>query len=236
MQSQSDNEYGIQVYNASINPAPRCPCVLLLDTSHSMSGEPIAELNEGVKTYFEEIRQDDFSRFSVETAVIAFGASDQGVSLVMPFTSCARVEEVQPPRFKAGGLTPMGQALERGLDLLKKRKREYRAKGIAYYQPWMVLMTDGAPTDQWREAAQNVQNEARNRKLVFLGVGVGPYVDMPTLTEICPDNRPPKRLQGLRFCQFFEWLSQSMAAVSRSSVGEQSVRLPNIDGWACVEA
>ena len=29
------------------NPEPRCPCLLLLDTSGSMSGRPLAELNEG---------------------------------------------------------------------------------------------------------------------------------------------------------------------------------------------
>ena len=30
------------------NPEPRVPCVLLLDTSGSMTGKPIAELNEGL--------------------------------------------------------------------------------------------------------------------------------------------------------------------------------------------
>ena len=29
------------------NPEPRCPCILLLDVSGSMSGRPINELNTG---------------------------------------------------------------------------------------------------------------------------------------------------------------------------------------------
>ena len=33
------------------NPEPRCPCVLLLDTSASMHGEPISALNEGLRTF-----------------------------------------------------------------------------------------------------------------------------------------------------------------------------------------
>jgi len=33
------------------NPEPRCPCVLLLDTSGSMSGEKIASLNAGLQTF-----------------------------------------------------------------------------------------------------------------------------------------------------------------------------------------
>lgn len=30
-------------------PEPGCPCVMLLDTSASMSGAPIAELNRGLR-------------------------------------------------------------------------------------------------------------------------------------------------------------------------------------------
>ena len=33
------------------NPEPRCPCLLLLDTSGSMAGAPIAELNAGLVTF-----------------------------------------------------------------------------------------------------------------------------------------------------------------------------------------
>ena len=33
------------------NPEPRCPCVLLLDTSGSMAGQPIRELNDGIQAF-----------------------------------------------------------------------------------------------------------------------------------------------------------------------------------------
>ena len=33
------------------NPEPRCPCVLLLDTSGSMQGQPISQLNAGLKQF-----------------------------------------------------------------------------------------------------------------------------------------------------------------------------------------
>jgi len=33
------------------NPEPRCPCLLLLDTSGSMMGEPIRELNDGLVVF-----------------------------------------------------------------------------------------------------------------------------------------------------------------------------------------
>jgi uncharacterized protein YegL len=230
----TNNEFGIQVYQADINPAPRCACTLLLDISGSMSGAPIAELNEGVKRFFEEICKDDFARFSVETAVVTFGGGYDKVEVAMPFTSCAEVQGVDAPEFVAGGSTPLGKALDLGLNLLNKRKGEYKRQGVGYYQPWMVLLTDGAPTDSWKAVAQRVRNQCENRKLVLIPVGVGDEVDMNVLAQISPANRPPKRLQGLRFIEFFEWLSASMGAITRSSTNDNGVELPETDGWSVV--
>ena len=45
----------------------------------------------------------------------------------------------------ANGNTPMGEGVRLALDLLDKRKQEYKDKGVDYYQPWLVLMSDGQP-------------------------------------------------------------------------------------------
>jgi uncharacterized protein YegL len=199
-----------------------------------MSGQPIAELNRGLKMFFEEVIADDFARFSVEVAIITFGGC---ADVKLPFRSLANFkgEIGDLPELQASGDTPMGSAIRLGLGLLDKQKYEYRGHGVAYYQPWMILMTDGEPTDhEWQQEAQKAKELSEARKLVFLGIGVGSEVNMLRLADICPTNRPPKQLQGLRFAEFFEWLSQSMAQVSRSSVGDQTVKLPPTDGWAAI--
>ena len=48
------------------NPDPRCACVLLLDNSGSMRGEPINALNEGLRVFQEEIQRDDLARRRTE--------------------------------------------------------------------------------------------------------------------------------------------------------------------------
>lgn len=40
------------------NPEPRCPCILLLDTSGSMKGEPINQLNDGLVVFKDELAAD----------------------------------------------------------------------------------------------------------------------------------------------------------------------------------
>jgi len=51
------------------NPEPRCPCVLLLDTSASMGGRPINELNGGLVTFKDELMADSMAVKRVEVAV-----------------------------------------------------------------------------------------------------------------------------------------------------------------------
>ena len=55
------------------NPEPRCPVLLLLDTSVSMSGAPLAELNEGLATLRQELLGDSLAAKRVELAMVTFG-------------------------------------------------------------------------------------------------------------------------------------------------------------------
>ena len=55
------------------NPEPRCPVVLVLDTSGSMQGTPIAEMTEGLRAFAAAIKSDPLASLRVEVAVIAFG-------------------------------------------------------------------------------------------------------------------------------------------------------------------
>lgn len=209
------------------NPSPRCACMLVVDTSSSMSGEPIEELNRGIQQFMEEVRSDEFAASSVELGIVAFGGS---VRVVQEF---GPLDKAAPPRLEASGDTPMGRAVEEAVRRLESRKREFRDAGVSYYQPWLVLMTDGQPTDSWQRAAEQLRQLAESRKLIVFGIGIGSSCDLQTLGAFCPTSRPPKRLEGLKFRELFQWLSQSMARVSVSTPGAE-VALPSTDDWSSI--
>jgi uncharacterized protein YegL len=194
------------------NPEPRVPCVLILDTSQSMQGSRINELNSGLQFYKEELLADPLASKRVEVAIVSFGGD---VKQEIDFITAHRF---QPPTLAATGNTPMGQAINKALDMIEDRKASYREHGIAYYRPWAFLITDGEPNDAWKPTIPRVKDGERQKSFSFFAVGVE-GANMDVLREICV--RDPLRLQGLKFRELFSWLSNSQQAVSRSSPGDE---------------
>jgi uncharacterized protein YegL len=230
--AKSDEDWGAKLLEAQVefadNPEPRCACVLLLDNSGSMGGEPIKQLNRGLVILKEELAKDALARRRVEIAIVTFG---QNVKVIQDFVTA---EDYQPPVVDAMGLTPMGSGILKALEVLEARKSLYKANGVQYYRPWIFLITDGAPEGEpehlIKEAAQRIKADEAAKRVAFFAIGVE-GAEMDQLAEI--SVRAPLPLQGLKFVELFKWLSASMTGVSSSKVGDQ-VSLPPPQGWSAV--
>jgi uncharacterized protein YegL len=209
------------------NPEPRCPCVLLLDTSASMRGLPIAALNAGLGHLRDSLREDALASRRVEVAIVTF---DSEVTLAHDFTTA---DVFDPPRLEADGETHMAEGIEQALGLVETRKEQYRAAGVPYCRPWLFMVTDGEPQGESEavveRAAACVREAEEARRVAFFAVGVQ-GANMRRLSQIAV--REPVRLMGLKFREVFLWLSASMQRVSQSRMDDQ-VPLPPV-GWSAV--
>ena len=206
------------------NPEPRCPCVLLLDVSGSMTGLSLDELNAGLTLFKDELAADSLAMKRVEIGIVTFGP----VNVEMPFTTAAAFF---PPTLQAQGDTPMGAAILEALNMVRDRKQDYRSNGISYYRPWVFLITDGGPTDAWKAAAEAVREGEASKQFAFFAIGVK-GANMDVLRQIS-SAREPLSLEGMKFRELFKWLSSSLSSVSKSTLGSE-VPLPPPTGWASV--
>ena len=209
------------------NPEPRCACLLLLDSSGSMKGAKIAQLNAGLAEFARQLRSDSMAAKRVEVGVISFGP----VKVVQPFVTA---DAFIAPSLDAEGDTPMGEAIERAAEMLAERKKAYRANGIGYYRPWIFMISDGEPTDDVKQAITLVRNGEAKKSFMFYAVGVE-NADIGKLAKL--SVRRPLRLKGLAFDKLFVWLSDSLSSVSRSQISD-APELSNPaapDGWARAE-
>lgn len=217
------------------NTSSRLPVCLCLDISGSMvKNDAIDQLNRGVASFYEAIGNDPQAKQSCEIAVVTFNGEvkvDEDFSLV---------DTKSAPHYTAEGGTALAHAVMTALDLLEKRKEDYKDGGVDYYQPWLVIITDGKPGD--KEDIPAAQSRTRDliesKKLSLWPIAVGSDDNEEKYHEIMEvlNGFSPKpkaiHLKNLKFEEFFEWLGKSVSVVSQSKVGEK-VKLDTsaIDEW-----
>ena len=209
------------------NYEQKCLCVLVLDVSGSMRGEPIKELNNGLQDFYNEIMADETTSQRLEVSIMTFNQDVQ--TLQEP----ALIENVTIPTLTAYGSTAMVDAVNEAIDKVEARKNWYKETGQKYYRPWIILMTDGEPDDgqDVDGLAARIKNDVEAKHYVFMSVGIE-GANMQTLQTLQGGGMAPAKLKGLKFKQFFQWLSASMGTIVNHAEGEKVDLTPDpLDNW-----
>jgi uncharacterized protein YegL len=204
------------------NPEPRAQCVLVLDTSGSMA-RIIERLNEAIVNFDSQLKADPLGRERVEIAVITFGPVKVAQDFVVS-------KDFAPPRFAAGGDSPMGEGICKAVELIEERRQKYKHFGIDSFKPCVFGITDGAVVDGSFDRAQSLirkfeTTEAEADRIAFFFAGVE-GADMDALTRL--SYRKPQTLDPRKFQEMFRWMGLLMRSISRSQVGEE-VEVPTVD-------
>lgn len=187
------------------NYAQKCACVLVLDVSGSMIGLPIAELEKGIADFYTEIQNEPSTLDKLEVSIITFG------SRVKHLQAPTLLHNKKAPELVASGSTVLVDGVRAGIAQIEARKNWYKETGQAYYRPWLVLITDGAPEEDQDVTGliAELKADMETKKYSLLTVGVA-GADMEILSQLARYSIPPVRLQGLKFVEFFKWLSASL--------------------------
>ena len=210
------------------NPEPRCPCVLVLDVSGSMRGPRMDTLNRSIREFKTQVCEDQLTSIRAEIAIIAFSDRPR---IAQEFVTADRFE---PEQLGVEGGTKIGIAVVKALDVVEERKRSYRANGINYYRPIIILITDGWPEhdspEEIREATRRVREAEEERHAAVFSFGVDENSNTDAISAMMAPHRPAKHIRSAQLGKLFEWLSNSLSAISTSQPG-QRITLPDPDKY-----
>lgn len=229
----------------SNNTNTRLPVLFLLDASSSMNGivrgdnqqilrqehsdgidwnivtgdnlvTRMDELNNGLQQFIRDILADPMAKLSADVTVMTFART---IKTVKEFGPIRKSDAELTITTSQEDETLLGEAVESALTELDNRKFTYQAHGVEYYQPWLIVMTDGIPTStRHREFSGRLQELSASKKLSVFVFGIG-NADLSELSSISP-VRPPMPINEQKFTELFAWLSRSVRMVSMSMPGE----------------
>jgi uncharacterized protein YegL len=186
--------------------ARRLPVYLVLDTSGSMMGEPIAAVETGVQTLISALRQDPYA---LETAYLSVITFDSSAKQIVPLTE---LTAFQMPSIQASGTTALGDALTLLANKIDCELTKTTAEVKGDWKPLVFIMTDGVPTDNWQKGLA----EFRKRKAgMVVACAAGQGADTKALQQITECVVQLDTADSSTIKAFFKWVSASVSAGSQ---------------------
>lgn len=183
----------------------RLPVYLLLDTSGSMSGEPIEAVKNGVQVMISSLRQNPQA---IETAFISVITFDSAAQQLIPLTDLASFQMVD---IKASGTTALGEALKLIANRIDTEVAKTTTEQKGDWKPLVFIMTDGIPTDDW----QSGLNEFKKRKTAFtVACAAGSGADTNILKQITENVVSLDTADSQSIGKFFQWVTASIGVTS----------------------
>lgn len=207
----------------------KCLCVLVLDTSGSMNANgAIKELNDGLIVFKNDTMQDDVARDRLEVSIVSFNSKVEVIQEpdILP--------NIQIPTLQASGQTQLVAAIKKAQEIVETRKQYYKSQGIPYFRPWIVVMTDGDPYPAGQDVdgiAAVIKEDVLNKKYVFYIIGIGNEIQDSVLQTLSTPYFPAKRMDAVKFSEFFQWLSVSTSVVVNGGSTTGPVKTPS-PAWA----
>lgn len=200
----------------------RLPVYLLIDTSGSMTGEPIESVKVGLEAMLSSLRGDPFALESANISIITY---DREVKVILPLTP---LEDIQLPEITCpeSGPTNMGAALKTLCEQIDSEVHLSTPTQKGDWMPLLFLMTDGKPSDimEYNEAIPEVK---KRKFATIVACAAGSKAKTEPLQQLTDQVYTLDTMDKSSFSQFFKWVSSSIGVGNRSIGATSDLILPS---------
>jgi uncharacterized protein YegL len=216
------------------------PMYFVGDESHSMSGEPIAAVNQGLVDLRDEVAKHPLIGKKVRFGIITF-ADTAETRLELSELSEDLVLPMLAPR---GRGTSYAAALEALRHTIPADVALLKSSGYQVHRPSVFFLSDGQPTDKaerWRARLDELKDPAFRERPNVLAFGVGD-ADPAVIRELASSPRYGFMMTSGAstagaIAEFASSMLNSMvASAERLDRGEQTIEFEKPDGFVTLDA
>lgn len=203
----------------------RLPVYFLIDVSESMVGEPIEQVQKGMRMIIQELQTDPYALETAFISVLAFAGKAKTLQQL------TELYKFYPPVFPIGGGTSLGVAMNYLMDDMDRSLIKTTTEEKGDWKPIVFLFTDGTPTDDYSLAFERWNNKYR-KKSNLIAISIGDNANTQILGQVSDNVMRLNQTDDMSFKAFFKWVTASIKAtsVSVSDMGDDSIKLAPTNG------
>ncbi|MDE5757678.1 MAG: VWA domain-containing protein [Allobaculum sp.] len=203
----------------------RLPIYFIIDVSESMVGEPIEQVQKGIRDIIQELRMDPYALETSWVSVIVYAGR---AKTMVPLTE---LYKFYPPIIPIGGGTSLGAVLDFLMRDIETNVVKTTLEEKGDWEPIIFLFTDGTPTDDPTRAIQRWNEKYRNRTQMVV-ISIGDNIDPLIFGQLTGDIIRFNPTDAQSYKSFFKWVTASIKATSMSVADYSSdeVKLAPVDG------
>ncbi len=204
----------------------------LIDASDSMSyGGKVETLNNAIREAIPHIREiAREAEGSIKVHALSFSTGARWI------VNNVDVRDFTWDNITTKGVTDMG----RGFELLAE-KLSSDFQGERGYQPVMILLSDGLPTDDYESGLKKLKATKWGSKAIRISIAIGSETDMDVLQAFIGDSfrgelKPLKAKNASELKNYIRWASTAASNASINPMRGMLPPPPTVDAEVDVEA